>query len=140
MASGFGLGTGFLLGVIFCGAGFFRLGLFCLAKNGNEMDRTRERIRQIEASGLSELQRQEAQELIANTQKNIAQAVNQLGGVVIQSQITDFILKQGSDQTRENINALMLLVTILPNMNRTKKNQHFNRYWHKNDYTKNEID
>jgi len=122
-----------------------RFGLFgnkkaTLAKIGGEMDRTRERVRQIEASGLSELQKPETQTLIADTQKKVGQAVSQLGGVVVESQIAPIVLKDSSDQTKENINALMLLVTILPNIERTRKNQHFNRYWFKQDYTKKEID
>ncbi len=108
-----------------------------LAKIGGDINRTRERIRQIEAAALKELEKEENQELIAETQKRLKAYVDRLGGVVVEREIVPLVMEK---RDQEKVNALSLLLTILPELERTKKNQTFLRYWFNRDCKKKDIE
>jgi len=110
-----------------------------LAKIGRDINRTRERVRQVENAGLKELKKPENQKSIKSTQKKISALVKQLGGIVTEKGAANIIYRTRPPKP-EQIRNISFLITILPGMKRTKKNQIFYRYWHQENYDKKKIE
>jgi hypothetical protein len=121
-----------------------RFGLFdykkaTLARIGSDMNLTRERIRQIESSALKELDREENIKKISSSVNSIKKVIRELGGVIVIEQIADSIFRK-SQRSKQETNALELILSILPDLKISKKNQNFRKYWYSKEYNKKIID
>ncbi len=108
-----------------------------LARIGGDLDRTRERIRQIEAAGLKKLSKQKNLKRIDKEVEKVKKEADKLGGIIVLKRISDKLLK--SDRSGENVDALAFLLTIIPQFKVSKKNQTFKRFWYNKDYSRSTI-
>ncbi len=115
-----------------------RFGLFeykkaTLARIGADMDLTRERIRQIESTGLKKLRRKENLKIIKKELAKTKKAVKELGGLVVISQAADMVIGK-SERDKDNLHSLELILTLIKDLKISKQNQNFVKYWYDKKY------
>lgn len=116
-----------------------RFGLFdyqkaTLARIGADMDLTRERIRQIEASALKKLGQKKNLEIIKEEIKRAKKASQKLGGIVVLSQAADIVIAK-SERDKDNLHSLELILTLNQELKISKQNQRFTKYWYDKKYS-----